>query len=364
MKFDEKYESILQERNEFFDFLEHYKNTDKKVFLFGAGLCGNIYVELFSRHEMPLAGVIDNYKETIKGMPVLRMEQVAQRYDLSKCIFVISAPRSKNEILKTLSKYVGANQIYNFAITRYTFPHNELISARKYLLEHKSQLVDVYGMLADDQSRYVMENILRGRMSARYSDFERVRTKEFYHPSDLLTFSNAEVMVELGSNDGETLQEFIDLCPNFKKAYCFEADKVCIKKLEKITEPFGERIKIVPYIAWDQHETLDFTCNDGDGSSKVAAHGGGDLMETALVDEEVLEKITYMKMDIEGSEMRALRGSTRQIEQNKPRLAISVYHRNEDIVDIPQFLRSLRPDYQLYLRHHGWDDSDTVLYAI
>ncbi len=364
MPFEKIYDSILQEKNTFFEFIEKYKDAGKHVFLFGAGLCGNIYLELCRRYSMPLTGIVDNFKESIKGIPVLRMEQVAQQYDLTECIFVVSAPKSQKQILETLSRYVTATQIYNFAITRYTFPQNDFFYAREYLLGHKKQLAEVYMLLADRQSKQVMENILRGRMSARYSDFESIRTGEFYYPSDLFAFGDEEVMVELGSNDGETLEEFIRLCPSFKRAYCFEADRVCVDQLNRLTRPYGERIRIIPRIAWDQHETLNFICNEGDGSSQVLVQGIGELLETALVDEEVSEKISYMKMDIEGSEMRALRGSRKQIQQNKPKLAISVYHKNEDIVEIPLFLLSLRPDYRLYLRHHGWDDSDTVLYAL
>lgn len=362
--FDTIYNSIVEEENEFSKFLDKYQDADKRIFLFGAGAAGKIYIDVFRRYKVPLAGIIDNFKESIQGTPVLRMGQVAKECDLAECVFVISAPKSQKQILEVLSQYVGASQIYTFAISRYCFPHNELALAKKHLIEHKEQYSEVYNMLADDQSRYVMEKVLRGRMSARYSDFEDARTGEFYYPSDLFTFNDEEIMVELGSYDGETLQEFIDLCPNFKRAYCFEADRVCVNKLNKLAKPYGERIKVIPKIAWDRHEMLDFISSEGMGSSKVTTQGNGDLLETALVDEEVTEKISYMKMDIEGSEMRALLGSRQQIRQNKPRLAISVYHRNEDIVDIPQFLLSLRPDYRLYLRHHGWDDNDTVLYAL
>ena len=119
--------------------MDRYRDSNKKIFLFGAGLCGNIYVELFARYRIPLAGVVDSFKDTIKGMPVLRMEQVAKEYDLAECIFVISAPKSQKQILGILSQYVGASQIYSFAITRYTFPHNELALAKKHLMEHKEQ---------------------------------------------------------------------------------------------------------------------------------------------------------------------------------------------------------------------------------
>ena len=53
-----------------------------------------------------------------------------------------------------------------------------------------------------------------------------------------------------------------------------------------------------------------------------------------------------------------------QIRNRKPKLAICVYHKAGDILEIPTFILQLRPDYQLYLRHYSFEQSETVLYAI
>ena len=72
-------------------------------------------------------------------------------------------------------------------------------------------------------------------------------------------------------------------------------------------------------------------------------------------------------MDIEGSELNALLGSLRAIEANKPKFAVRVYHKKDDLLTIPQFFLNLKSaKYDLYLRNsqntRGY--LDFTLYAI
>jgi hypothetical protein len=76
------------------------------------------------------------------------------------------------------------------------------------------------------------------------------------------------------------------------------------------------------------------------------------------------EKVTFIKMDIEGAELEALKGARNTICRHRPKLAICVYHRQEDLVTIPQYILSLHEDYRLYLRHYGDFCTETVLYAV
>ena len=63
-------------------------------------------------------------------------------------------------------------------------------------------------------------------------------------------------------------------------------------------------------------------------------------------------------------ELEALKGAQKQIKANKPKLAICVYHRQEDLISIPQYILSLNSDYKLYLRHYGDFCAELVLYAV
>ena len=76
------------------------------------------------------------------------------------------------------------------------------------------------------------------------------------------------------------------------------------------------------------------------------------------------ERITFIKMDVEGAELKSLMGACNTIRRDRPKLAISIYHKDKDMVRIPLYIRSLIPDYRLYVRHYSNNANETVLYAV
>ena len=68
------------------------------------------------------------------------------------------------------------------------------------------------------------------------------------------------------------------------------------------------------------------------------------------IDDDIQENVTFIKMDVEGAECEALRGAERQIRANKPKLAISLYHKTTDLLEIPKIIRSYIPEYKFYIR--------------
>ena len=73
---------------------------------------------------------------------------------------------------------------------------------------------------------------------------------------------------------------------------------------------------------------------------------------------------TWIKMDIEGSEMAALHGARNVIQRNHPKLTICIYHSDEDMIRIAEYVHEIAPEYKLYVRHHKKNHGETVLYAI
>ena len=72
----------------------------------------------------------------------------------------------------------------------------------------------------------------------------------------------------------------------------------------------------------------------------------------------------FIKMDIEGAEMPALEGGIDYIKQNSPQMAISIYHTNDDFINIPIYLKNNLKNYQYKLGHYSAGTAETVLYAI
>lgn len=129
------------------------------------------------------------------------------------------------------------------------------------------------------------------------------------------------------------------------KTYCFEPDAKNRTKVERHLASFIKDgiASIVPFAAWNRKENLHFHEN-GNGVSKVAEDG---ITVNASTIDSVIpesEKVTFIKMDIEGAELRALKGAEKTISKNHPKLAISAYHKPEDIITLA--------------------DGETVLYGI
>ena len=69
-------------------------------------------------------------------------------------------------------------------------------------------------------------------------------------------------------------------------------------------------------------------------------------------------------MDIEGAELPALQGAEHIIKKNKPKLAISIYHSDEDMLRLAEYIHELVPEYRLFIRAHRPGIAETVLYAV
>lgn len=170
-----------------------------------------------------------------------------------------------------------------------------------------------------------------------------------------------EVYVDAGAYDGDTVLDFCKWANGtYKKAYAFEPMREMQEVIAEKTKGLPN-VEILNYATWNQREVLHFMEN-GTGSS-ISTQGGIEVegldIDSAVGD----EKVTFIKMDIEGSELKALEGAKRTIISNKPRLAICIYHKPMDVIELPSYILELVPEYQFYIRHYCFEMGETVLYA-
>ena len=133
-----------------------------------------------------------------------------------------------------------------------------------------------------------------------------------------------------------------------------------------------ENLSTYPRIIYSKKAVMDFVGNGSvinheisTSSNQVNNNEEGDLPITTL-DEDIKDKITILKMDIEGSEIYALKGSERHLLKEQPALIISIYHGYEDFLKIWQYINSLGIRYKYYIRYYGGPifPTEIVLYAI
>jgi hypothetical protein len=102
---------------------------------------------------------------------------------------------------------------------------------------------------------------------------------------------------------------------------------------------------------------------DIDGELELPENQGGQKINVKTIDSLQLDRLSFIKMDIEGAEINALKGAKMTILRDKPKLAICIYHSNDDMLQIPEFLFSLAPDYKFFIRQYDLN-REIVLYAL
>jgi len=216
--------------------------------------------------------------------------------------------------------------------------------------------------LADDQSKQVLDDLLRYRLTADYGSMKSytVRLKDQYF-EDFLGLKSGEIFVDAGGFDGDTTEEFCRRFPDYKRIFLFEPSSNNIANARNRLNGLRS-IDFIQRGLSDSPGVLWF--NPDAGSASSVSESGSCRIDVTTLDRQVDEKVTFIKMDLEGWELRALEGSRRHILEDHPKLAISVYHNPSDFWRIFEFVISLRQDYDVFLRHYteGW--SETVMYFV
>ena len=174
-----------------------------------------------------------------------------------------------------------------------------------------------------------------------------------------------EIIIDAGCYDGTTAKQFLQWGGDkVKKIYSFEFDPINAAKCEENLKDLRDKVILIKKGTWDKDEILHVSTSGGGGSSVLGATKGNAEIYLTSIDSVVKdERVTFIKMDIEGAELKSLMGAKNTIIKNKPRLAICVYHKPEDICEIPEYILSLVPEYKFYLRHYTTSMGDTILYA-
>lgn len=185
-----------------------------------------------------------------------------------------------------------------------------------------------------------------------------------YFDLPYLQHEEHEVYIDGGAFDGETCNDFIKWCDGqYEKIIAFEPSRYFLLKCKQnLNIAKEERVLLINKGLYSEETELRFMHKAA--GSKVS-DSGADIIEVTSID-AVLDgqPATFIKLDVEGCELEALKGAKETILKCHPKLAISVYHKPEDIYEIPRFVIELVPQYKLYIRHYSNVESETILYAI
>ncbi len=319
--------------------------------------------ELNERYH--ISGLIDDYNLSVdkwNGVPILKTKDIKPDSIVINCVTSISPVQVNNNLKAAgLSNVLQVSDLISGDGLLLSLPWF-VSQQREEINEHLKWWSNFHGMLSDELSRSTLSDVLRFRLTAdpEYMNDYTVRLQEQYF-EDFMGYKN-EIFVDAGGFDGDTTEEFISRYPDYKKVYLFEpSESNLIKAKQRLS---GRRdIDFRSLGLSDTDGTLSF--NADAGSASAVTQGEGDAISVVTLDSELKsEAISFIKMDLEGWEMNALRGAEETIRKNKPKLAIAVYHAAKDFREISQYVLSINPEYKVFLRHYtqGW--SETVMFFL
>ena len=236
------------------------------------------------------------------------------------------------------------------------------------LTEHREDFIWLYDRLGDYRSKLVLVNTLYNWISFDPTYIRDMHEGNFkdYYDLDLLLCDENEVLVDIGAYTGDSALDYIMTYRKYKKIYCYEITPQSIESMKNNLAEY-ENIEIVNKgLGAETGKMFLQTCAQDASTNGLDESGQGIEIEVATLDEDVTEKVTLIKMDIEGAEKDALRGCVRHIKEERPKLLICVYHNNKDIIEIPKMIDNMRDDYKFYLRSNGmqWAPAELVLFAL
>lgn len=238
----------------------------------------------------------------------------------------------------------------------------------KSLVENREDFIWLYQKLGDYRSKLVLVNTLYNWISFDPTYIRDMHEGNFkdYYDLDLLFCDENEVLVDIGAYTGDSALDYIKTYRKYKKIYCYEITPESVERMKDNLAEY-ENIQIVNKGLGSKSGKMYLqTCAQDSSTNGLDGSGNGIEIEVATLDEDVKEKVTLIKMDIEGAEQDALRGCISHIKEERPRLLICVYHNNRDIFEIPRMIDGMRDDYKFYLRSNGmqWAPAELVLFAL
>ena len=338
------------------DILNDFLDTRNKIQRYAVGrndearsLCENFKID----------GIIDDYYDygsEWNNLPVVRSDEILNKSIVVNCVSSISPISvSKNLSMNHNIQIIEYCDLVKSTENSLSLPWfcTEIISDFK---KNIFKLYQIFMLIDEEKSKNIFKNILKFRLSGNFSFMNSysVRLNDQYF-EDFMEFKN-EIFVDAGGFDGDTTEEFCRRYPDYKKILFFEPSKINLKKA-KIRNKNLKNIKYFNLGLSDKKEVLLF--NSSEGSASSINNSGSEKINVDTLDSIVNHNVTFIKMDLEGWELKALKGCEDHIRNDNPKLAIAIYHKISDFYEIPNYILSINPNYSIYIRHYteGWSES-------
>ena len=342
------------------DLWSYLSSVSKPILIYGMGNGADKIISELEKHNIVYSDVFasDGFVRghSYKGKRVLSYSEAIELYG-NDIIILLSFGSSLPEVMERIYELDKKHELYapDVPVCGGKVFNEEFFDA------NSEKLFSARALLSDEKSKNVFDDIIRYKLTGRLSFLKATEVTEDEALS-LLNLNDYESYFDLGAYNGDTIRKFLDACPNLNKIYAFEPDKRNFKKLSSYCDT-EERvnIKAFNYASYSKNEPLAFS-SSGNRNSSYKATASYESKTTEIEGrrpDSITTDVDFIKYDVEGAEYDAIVGSEEIIKASRPDMIVSMYHKSEDLFELPLLINSIEPRYKLFLRRlpyiPAWD---------
>lgn len=356
----------VYERNAQHHIYEDIQNDGRPIVIYGAGEVAGLVARRLQKHGLcPHAFAVDRayYRsgQKIDEVPVCCYEELQTHANDYIFLLGIGQPEARVRAFFEDGQRCGGGRL------SINTPYGEFAPMNRTFLErHQEALQETYAWLSDALSKQTMQAYLNLKLSGDLRfNFDVFRADQYFNA--LTEFLKGGLFVDCGAFTGDTAEAFVRWSGGTcSKIIALEPDAENYKALRMRTDALACPVDTYPFGAWSQKDVLRFQGEAG--SSSTLGEAGMIEVPVEALDNLIQQDVDFIKMDIEGAEMEALSGAQETIRRCHPALAIAAYHKAEDLITIPQYIKTFETEdvtYRFFLRkHHVADELELDLYAL
>jgi len=345
-----------------------------RLAIYGAGNCGREVARLLRAGGWEPVAFLD--AKAAEGVQVEGLPCVAPQSDsarklaqegLSLILAVFNFTADCGAIALNLRE-IGFTRIISIPELHETFgealPSRFWLERKKWFREHQREILQCLQLWSDDRSRALFADLVELRLTHNLQLLRDPDREGQYFPADLPPFPEPIRFIDGGAYTGDTLPALFSR--RVEALAAFEPDLANFAKLSEAVKRLANPpldIALFPLGLDDCTAMKRF--QSGESAASALCLEGDSVIQVAAVD-DVLPTFapTYIKLDIEGAEPEALRGSRETIRLHRPAIAACIYHLPDHLWRVPFLLHELAPTHRLFLRIHGFNGFDAVAYAL
>ena len=347
--------------------IERIKKTDAPVVLYGASVdVADQIVKKLSAYGIAVQGVVFDEESPVMTASTRLLKDVEPVHvrdvdDRLPAYHVIAGfVKAYGRITELSAKFRNARSV---AFLSEIFDM-EMITP-EFVLDNEAFLRDFYNRLLDQHSKdsFVAYLLSKTRQDMRY--LPPVFDKRQYFSPGMFELSGYESYFDGGAFTGDTIADFLKVSGGaYRRIWAAEPDRSNYQRLKQyIDDEKLSNIVVVNKGLYSFEGRLPFQ-EEGSMLSMIT-DASDHYIEVDTIDHITAgEPVTYIKLDVEGAELEALKGAERTVRTCKPVLGISIYHKERDLIDIPAYINYIAPEYSFYFRVHKKLAIDTVLYGV